>query len=502
MKHPITLAQALAEGRDPLHILGADRALLLDTSWLARVEAGAPLMFWGEDDDEEEDDVPESTPYELTNGVAVLDIEGPLAQRGWFCVEGYDTVAGALTKALADTRVASVLLRLNSPGGAAAGAFEWCGQMRERVVVSGKRVVAYADEMALSGAYAVACVADEIVVPETGEVGSVGVIASIVSRVAKNKMDGRDVRVVSAGAEKADGHPDLPLDDAAIARFQADVNALAGVFYRWVGDRRRMSVNEVAALEAGTRMGGNAVAARLADRVLGYHALLAEMQRASTPVTPAPTTGARSPAATSARTPRKNTMDNEALAAEIAAITGESDAAVQVGVLRAKAQRAAQADALETELRELKTAQQKARHAALIQQAEDDGKLDADLRVWAETAAPDALEGYLRVAKPTAKTALIESLETSGKLTPGLREWAQSLPVRALQEYAAKAPALIPQTEHQPPAEAPDTGLPPDVAAAVAKARKDGWKALSAGEKHAITSHSKPLADRLRGESR
>jgi len=499
MKHPLTLAQAVAEGRDPLHILGADRALLLDASWLARAEAGAPLMFWGED---EEDDAPASTPYELLNGVAVLDIEGPLAQRGWFCVEGYDTVAESLTKALADPRVSSVLLRLNSPGGAAAGAFEWCGQMRARVVASGKRCVAYADEMALSGAYAVACVADEIVVPETGEVGSVGVIASIVSRAKKNALDGRDVAVIRAGAEKADGHPDLPLDDAAIARFQADVNALASVFFRWVGDRRRMSVDEVAALEAGTRMGGQAVAARLADRVLGYHALLAEMQRVATPVTPAPTTGARSPAAKAA-TPRKNTtMDTEALAAEIAALTGESDAAAQVGVLRAKAQRAAQADALETELSQLKSAQQKARHAALIQQAEDDGKLDADLRVWAETAAPDALEGYLRVAKPAAKTALIESLETSGKLTPGLREWASTLPMRALTEYAAKAPALIPQGSPPPPPDAPETGLPSDVAAAVAKAQSEGWKALSAGEKARIQRHSKPLADRLRGASR
>jgi hypothetical protein len=165
-------------------------------------------------------------------------------------------------------------------------------------------------------------------------------------------------------------------------------------------------------------------------------------------------------------------------------------------------EKTAQADALETELRETKSAQQKARHAALIQQAEDDGKLDADLRAWAEVAPADALDGYLRVAKPTAKTALLESLEASGKLTPGLREWASKLPMRALEEYAAKAPALIPQSEHQPPPDAPDTGLPADVAAAVAKARKDGWKALSAGEKHAVTAHSRPLADRLRGESR
>ena len=109
MKHPITLAQALAEGRDPLHILGADRALLLDTSWLARVEAGAPLMFWGEDD-EEEDDVPESTPYELTNGVAVLDIEGPLAQRqaAFQCGQHLEIGGGAHRPACAPSACAAL----------------------------------------------------------------------------------------------------------------------------------------------------------------------------------------------------------------------------------------------------------------------------------------------------------------------------------------------------------------------------------------------------------
>lgn len=498
MQHPITLAQARAEGRDPLHLLSADRALLLDAGWLARIEAGAPLLFWGEDD--EEDDAPESTPYEILGGVAVLDIEGPLAQRGWFCIEGYDTVADHLTQALADPRVTSVLLRLNSPGGAAAGAFEWCGRMREEVVARKKRCVAYADEMALSGAYALACVADEIVVPETGEVGSVGVIASVVSRVRKNDMEGREVAVIRAGAEKADGHPDLPLAPAALARIQADVDRLASIFHRWVGERRRMAVEEVAALEAGTRMGGDAVSARLADRVLGYHALLAEMQRA-TPVTPAPAMGARTPAVKTA-TPTRNTMDPEALAAELAALTGESDPAAQVGALRAKAARAQQADALDVELATLKSAAADARRRGLLQQAEDDGKLDADLRAWAETAPADALDGYLRVAKPAAKTALIDSLEASGKLTPALREWATALPMKSLQDFAAKAPVVIPQGSHTPPAESPETGLPADVAALVTKAQAEGWNALKAGEKARVQHHSKPLADRLRAGSR
>ena len=263
---PRTLADLRAEGRDPLSLLGVDRALLLDPGWLARAEAGAPLLFW----DDEEDDRPAPTPYELHAGVAVLDVEGPIAQRGWFCIDGYDTLAANLNAALADASVRSVLLRVNSPGGAAAGCFEWTREMRARVVASGKRVVAYADEMMCSGAYAVACVADEIVTPGSGYVGSVGVIASMRSWAKANEMEGLDVRVIRSGVEKADGHPDLPMDDAAVARAQADIDALAGMFFAWVGERRRMSADAVRALEAGVRMGAEAVAAGLADRVLGY----------------------------------------------------------------------------------------------------------------------------------------------------------------------------------------------------------------------------------------
>lgn len=472
MQHPITLAQARAEGRDPLHILGADRALLLDAGWLARAEAGAPLMFWGEDD--EEDDAPTRTPYELVSGVAVLDVEGPIAQRGWFCIDGYDTIADSLTKALGDSRVASVLLRLNSPGGAAAGAFEWCGQMRDRVVASKKRCVAYADEMALSGAYALACVADEIVVPETGEVGSVGVIASVVSRVKKNDMEGREVAVIRAGAEKADGHPDLPLDPAALARIQADVDRLASTFHRWVGERRRMAVEAVAALEAGTRMGGDAVSARLADRVLGYHALLAEMQRTPTKTsTPGASVRATSARGAGATTPRKSTMNEQQLAA-LAAATGETDPDTMVAAV---ARMKARADAAE---------------ASLTKMTEE--RASAEKRAAEAEARAETME----------RNAEIEAAKADRKWTPALDGFLASLSVAQLKTWRASAPVAVPEGEIKPPPEAPATtkGASAKVAALIEKAEKEGWNALSGGEKAAITRHSQEIANSLRATSR
>lgn len=467
MKHPITLAQARLEGRDPLSLFRADRALLLDPAWLARIESGAPLMFWGEDDEEDDGEGEEPCGYELHGNVAVVDVEGPIAQRGWFCVDGYDSITASVEAALADSRAESVLLRLNSPGGAAAGAFEWTRRMRDAVVASKKRCVAYADEMAFSGAYAVACVADEIVVPETGCVGSVGVIASMVSRSKKNTMDGFDVRVIQNGAEKADGHPDLPIDPEAVAREQRSVDQLASIFHRWVGERRGMTVDSVAALEAGVRMGGEAVAARLADRVLGWHALVSEMQRRAptAPAAPMNNTSA-APFARSTTTTTRKTM-NEELIAALAAATGETDIEKAVGLMIEK-------------------------HAAAARTIE---ALTADLG-----AANTRVQAAEARADKNERDAILTSAKNAGQWTPSLDALLSTLTIDQLRVWSTTAPRVVPAGEiQQPGGPAQGSGaMPPEVAAAVAKARDGGWKALTAREKHAITQHNPTLAQNLR----
>lgn len=467
MNFPVTLASLRAEGRDPLAILGVDRALLFDAAWLARVAGGAPLMFWGDD---EGDDTPSG--YELRGGVAVLDIEGPIAQRGWYCIDGYDTIAANLDRALGDARVRTVLLRINSPGGAAAGAFEWTREMRTRIEASGKRVVAYADEMAYSGGYAVACIADEIVVPETGGVGSVGVIASLRSWAKANELEGIDVRVVASGAEKADGCPELPMDEGAVARAQKDVDLIAAVFHRWVAERRRMTPEAVRALEAGTRMGAEAVTAGLADRVLGYHALVAELEAAAS-AAPSPRAPQRT---TGARRATRSTMNEETLAA-LAAATGETDPDKAV--------------------------------TALISIARDAEKVEKDLattRATVERLSMDLAAANTRAAEAEKRVEGVErdaelsAMKAAGQWAPSLEGFLGSLSLEQLRTYRASAPVIVPQGEVKAPAEEPraDSQIPTDLAAIVAKASRDGWKSLSATERHAVTSHDKALASRLR----
>lgn len=476
-RHLHTLADLKGLGRDPFAIFRVDEALAIDGAWLSRVLEGGPLTFWG--DDEGEDDKPEDPefpPYEIASGVAVYDIEGPLVQRGWMCWPGYDTIARDLNTALADSRVKSVLLRMNSPGGMAAGCFEASRQMRDAVKASGKRCVAFADEMAYSAAYCLACVADEIVLPEPGGVGSVGVIASMQSVAKALAEAGVDVRVFTSGAEKGDGHPALPITKGASERTQARVDELAGIFQRWVAERRSMTPEAVKALEAGVRYGRAATASGLADRVMSYPDLLAEMQRSaaaqpSTPNRPGATraTTARTSPAVAIPTTRKTTM-NETLLAALIAATGETDPEKQASALVGMKTKI---DAAEGTI----------------------GKLSADLAAANERA----ISATARVEK-IERDAEIAAAKAEGKWSLALDGFLSTLSTPQIAAWRASAPRVVPGGQHEPPTDGPavDTALPPDLAALAAK----GWANLTDGEKDKLFRANKPLAQRLKAAAK
>lgn len=493
-----TLADLKSYGRDPFAIFRVDEALAIDGAWLGRVLEGGPVAFWDDEDGDGEPDDPDNPPYAIEDGVAVYDIEGPLVQRGWMCWPGYDSIGRDIDMALGDSRVKSLLLRVNSPGGMAAGCFEGSRQIRDAIERSGKRCVAFADEMAFSAAYCLACVADEIVVPEPGGVGSVGVIASMQSVAKALAASGVDVRVFTSGAEKGDGNPALPITPGAVERTQARVDALADIFARWVAERRGMTPAAVRGLEAGVRYGQAAVSAGLADRVMSLPALRAEMRARA-----APGTAARGPAKVpaagatpAAPTTRKSTMNEEQLAA-LAAATGETEHDKIVAAVGTMKARAVAGDRLTSAV------------------AEATGKSTLDEQVGAVAALAVKAAGYdaavarAEKADKAASKAELEQViregQAAGKLTPAQCAkgedgrpdgWARRQSAESLRTFLIDAPRVVPAGEHQPPTDGPSTEaqFAPDLAALAAK----GWAALSDAEKHRLYTASRPLALRLK----
>lgn len=225
----------------------------------------------GDDEDDYEDD---GNVY-LDNGVAVVCVDGPLMQRGGWWWDGYASIHSRMLSALTRPGTRALVLKINSPGGVAAGCFEAARQMRADCIAAGVPVIVYADEMACSAAYALACVGDRIWLPPSGCVGSVGVIATYLDATAALKDMGMRYVLTTSGAYKADGHPAKAITPEVEARLMQPVTHLAGLFFGWVAERRQMRQDAVDALEAGVLWGRTALAAGLADTVGSYADCLA-----------------------------------------------------------------------------------------------------------------------------------------------------------------------------------------------------------------------------------
>lgn len=217
--------------------------------------------------------------------VAVVDIMGPLSQRAeidfFGATSGYDSIEADFAEALRSDADA-IVLRIDSPGGDAAGCFEAVRRMRASADAYGKPVVAFADEMAASAAYALACVADSgIVVPSSGMVGSVGVIAMHVSQSRALVNAGVDVRVFRSGKRKAEGTMAEPLSDEAAEARQAHVDSLALQFGALVAEARGKTADEVLSHEGAIFTASEGIANGFADRIGSFDDAVAMATKAA-----------------------------------------------------------------------------------------------------------------------------------------------------------------------------------------------------------------------------
>lgn len=214
--------------------------------------------------------VPDACEYKAENvedGIAVLCITGPLEHHRNWLFNSSEEIAEQLECALADGLVRAVVLKIDSPGGVAAGMDELHKRIRGLSEEHEKPIYAYVCEQACSAAYNIASACDEIWLPPSGEVGSVGVILCAVDETAALEKAGIKVRYVVTGARKADMHPGHPVTDDVLEVAQAKVDYLGDLFFRAVAEARGMTPIAVKNLEAGIFQGQRAVDVGFADGV-------------------------------------------------------------------------------------------------------------------------------------------------------------------------------------------------------------------------------------------
>ncbi len=235
--------------------------------------------------------------WQMTEGgIGHLPVLGPLVQRGdWltglFGIASYDEIAAAAEAVFTEPGTRAVLMEIDSPGGEVAGLFDLVDRLAALKAETGKPLWAIAREQALSASYAIASVADHLLVTQTGEVGSVGVIAVHMDQSGHDQAEGRNYTLIHAGAKKVDGNPHIPLTPEALTDIQADVNDLYARLVARVARARGMTPVAIAATEAAIFRGQYAIATGLADGIAtlesAHAALLAALE--TPPLTRTPT---------------------------------------------------------------------------------------------------------------------------------------------------------------------------------------------------------------------
>jgi signal peptide peptidase SppA len=181
--------------------------------------------------------------------VAVVKLHGvitpsqsPLA-RGAINLAAVET---ALTRAFDHDRLKAVALLINSPGGAPTQSGLVAERIRQLADKKGVPVLAFAEDVAASGGYWLACAADEIYAHRTSMVGSIGVISGGFGFTGLLDRFGVERRLHTAGENKARLDPFSPEKPEDVEWLKKMHSQLHELFVDWVKERRgdRLSSTE------------------------------------------------------------------------------------------------------------------------------------------------------------------------------------------------------------------------------------------------------------------
>jgi signal peptide peptidase SppA len=271
-------------------------AALVDRMGIAKLDtidgtslAAAQLRQRASDWTEESEAVsPARRQYLIEQRVARISIDGTLVHKlggvsPWSGMVGYDCLDKVIADALANKEVGAVLLDIDSPGGEVSGCFDFCRKLAGMTQRAGgdKPIVAFANEMACSAAYAIASVCDAVMTTQTGQVASIGVWTMLVDMTKGLSKNGIEVTMIRAGDRKARGGPYEHADKATFEKLQGWVDETWDIFATLVSDHRPISKQAVLAFEGDWFTGTDALSLGLVDAVDTSEAIFEAVAKAA-----------------------------------------------------------------------------------------------------------------------------------------------------------------------------------------------------------------------------
>jgi len=178
-------------------------------------------------------------PFSRQPMVPVIRFQGPIGMvtplRPGISLAGF---APVIEKAFKASKLPSVALIINSPGGSPVQSNLLFRRIRQLAAENEKRVYVFCEDVAASGGYFLAIAGDEIYADPSSIVGSIGVISQSFGFVEAIRKLGIERRVYTAGYNKSTLDPFQPEKAEDVERLKALQRDVHDVFISLVKERR------------------------------------------------------------------------------------------------------------------------------------------------------------------------------------------------------------------------------------------------------------------------
>jgi serine protease SohB len=148
------------------------------------------------------------------------------------------SIARPLERAFGMRRARAVALLINSPGGSPVQSHLIYRRIRQLAAEKSVPVIAFAEDVAASGGYMIACAADEIVCDASSILGSIGVVGGSFGFTKLMEKIGVERRLYTAGEHKAMLDPFLPEKQEDVDRLKSVQHDIHADFIALVKERR------------------------------------------------------------------------------------------------------------------------------------------------------------------------------------------------------------------------------------------------------------------------
>jgi protease-4 len=196
-----------------------------------------------------------ATPSAFGDQIGVVYVTGPIYGSGggglFGGFVGTETVAKQLERAETNSKIKAVIVRIDSPGGAAGTAQEIYQLIRDFREQTGKPVIASMGDVAASGGYYVAAAADKIVANRATMTGSIGVIMGGFDLAELMQKYGIRANDITSGKYKDTGSMFRHMRPDELQYLQGVVDSVYEQFVADVAAGRNMRVQDVKKLADG-----------------------------------------------------------------------------------------------------------------------------------------------------------------------------------------------------------------------------------------------------------